>query len=575
MGFGEQPTTINFNTTLNLIAGANGMGKTSVLEALTFCLYGKPYRKVKIADIINWKNKGNLQTSCTFIVNDKDEFKIIRNLSPDTFKIFKNGKELDLLSHKKLNQEEIDKIIGVSYTVFKSTISLAISYNEPFLALDAKGKRSFVEQSFSISVFGKMLELVKKRVSETKKNKEMADFAVDTLERTISSLEESYEDMEKAKEEFEEEKKNKIDTLKKEISTRTETIKSYETELLTTKVKIEKNKKKIAGIDKNALTIKEKAIEKKISVLEFSKKDYDRKLKFTKDNEKCPTCGNRIDPESRRQETLTLEYQVKNTQEELNKYSKALTIIVEDCGKINDIEADIYEDGNEEKRLTTEIKSINREIQFYTQELTSAQEEKNEINLDEFKKSIEDKKKELDTKKKLCSTYNNDMTVLKTSSQVLSEDGVRTYVIDKILPLLNKKINEYLDIFELPLKITFNKQMEEKIISLKNFRKEINYYSCSEGEKKRIDFAMLLSFIETMKIVSNWNSNLLMIDELLDSSIDETGLEKMLQTLFKLSSEKKIGIYVISHRISNDLKSYFSYILKLTKDKNDFSKIEM
>jgi DNA repair exonuclease SbcCD ATPase subunit len=574
MSYGAETTEIDFGNKLNLISGTNGVGKTATLEALTYCLFGKAYRKIKIAEIVNWRNKGNLKTSCTFVINGLDTYKITRTLSPDSLTISKNDKNLELLSHKKLTQEEINKILGVNYEVFKATIALSISYNQPFLSLDPKGKRTLVEQSFGIAVFGKMLEGIKKRISDTKKNGEMARFAVENLDGTIESLKEQYLDLIKVNEDFETDKKRRIIELEETI----EKAKLNNKEQVKTKTELteknQKNQKILDKIDKKSLQTKDKTVQKKLNEIDYAKKDYDKKIKLFKENSNCPTCKAPIDEEVKKQELKAYDDFCLNYESDREKFLKVQETVSEDIKKIEKMETEIYENEHKLKVIQKNIEHNIMDIGHYDKELTKVQEHKNEINLKNFEKTIADKMIELDKKKDDCSLLNKDAVTLKLASGVLSEEGVRTYVIDKILPLLNKKINEYLDIFELPVKIIFNKQMEEKIINLRNFRTEVSYYSCSEGEKKRIDFAMLLSFIETMKIVSNWNCNLLMIDELLDSSIDETGLEKMIQTLYKISAEKGIGIYVISHRISTELKSYFSSIIKIKKDDNDFSTIE-
>ena len=574
LGFGADTTEVDFSDRLNLITGTNGRGKSTILEALTFCLYGKPYRKIKIDSLINWYNLGNLKTTCEFTVNGIDEYVVTRNLSPDLLIISKNGKELDLLSHKKLTQEELDKIIGVSYTVFKTTIALAISYNEPFLSLDAKGKRSLVEQSFGISIFGKMLEVVKKKTSETKKRKEMAEFSVEQVEGTIESLKEQLLDLVKANQDFEEDKKKRIAEIEESLESVRKDNGIQAKEQTALGMKIAKATKILSKVDKKSLQLKEKTLEKKISELEYEKKQRDKTAEYYRTNTSCPSCHAEISDNKKLEEQARYKVYCDNYKFDIEKYSATLKVVSSDIDKVETYESDKSKGERELLATQRAIEQNIKQIDFYNKELTKVQEHKNEINLKNFEKTIADKILELDKKKMECSLWNKDAVTLKTASAILSEDGVRTYVIDKILPLLNKKINEYLDIFELPVKITFNKQMEETIVNLRNFKKEISYYSCSEGEKKRIDFAMLLSFIETMKIVSNWNCNLLMIDELLDSSIDEVGLEKMIGTLKKISEEKEMGIYVISHRINSELSSYFSNIVRIKKDENDFSSIE-
>ena len=145
LSFGATPIVFNFEKGVNLISGKNGSGKSAILDALSFCLFGQPYRKIKIKELLNRKNKRNLKVSCEFIVDGKEKFVITRCMNPDKIEIYKNDEELELLSSKRLNQEEIDKIVGINYQMFKQVISLAVNYNKPFLSLQLWEKREIIE----------------------------------------------------------------------------------------------------------------------------------------------------------------------------------------------------------------------------------------------------------------------------------------------------------------------------------------------------------------------------------------------------------------------------------------------
>ena len=217
MSFGGTKQEINFEHGLALINGHNGVGKSTIYEALCFCLFGKPYRDIKMGELINRKNKKNLYTEVEFVKNQQDTYKIIRSLKPNSVQIFKNNVEIDTLSSKKFNQDEIDKIIGIDYSLFKQIISLAVVYNKPFIALSTPDKRKIIEQVFNISIFGEMLKINKKKISLIKPQIEMNERTSNILESNIDSMKSRYLQIETAKKNFDNDKKQNVIKIKNQL----------------------------------------------------------------------------------------------------------------------------------------------------------------------------------------------------------------------------------------------------------------------------------------------------------------------------------------------------------------------
>jgi DNA repair exonuclease SbcCD ATPase subunit len=236
LSFGNQETVIEFSKGLNLVSGPNGSAKSGgLLDTLSFCLFGKPYRNIKIKELINRKNKKNLETYCKFTIDNKDSVEIRRTLNPDSLEIVKNGTEADLLSSKKLNQEELNKIIGIDYHLFKQVICLAVNYNKPFLSLSSNEKREIIEQIFNITVFGQMLKEAKKVTVDNEVKCEMNNHSINILAENLKSQRNSIAGIKEDNKEFEKNKEmeiaaidTRIDKYKNEIQLLSERINKIE-----------------------------------------------------------------------------------------------------------------------------------------------------------------------------------------------------------------------------------------------------------------------------------------------------------------------------------------------------------
>lgn len=572
LSFGAKPITIDFQHGVNLISGKNGSGKSAVLDALSFCLFGQPYRKIKIKELINRRNKRNLSVTCEFIIDEKDNFKITRNMNPDSIEILKNGEELELLSSKRLNQEEIDKIIGINYQMFKQVISLAVNYNRPFLSLQLWEKREIIEQIFNIVVFGQMLKYLKKNNVEIKTKNEVNERTIKILEENLKSLRRRVTELTEAQNNF---KSNK----EKDLHDIDNRIKQYLAERIKIDEEIESVTNSIDATNYDEERLKQLKEErdkviKGINENEYAIKNSIEQIDLLDRNTICPWCKNKITTEHKDTEIKRLS--VENNKRTLTvKELKSHRVEIErEISRQETWLQELNDFKNKKEGLQDKINIIDREI-------TSAEERRNEIlnreidfNLESLVQEFENKKGEYKViwnenkgiKKKL---KNNDII-----QSILSESGIKAYFFKKLIPILNSKINEYIKLFELPVIIQFDELMNEKITNLENLRGEISYYAYSEGEKKRIDMSILLSFISITKIISNWNCNLLIIDELLDSAIDESGLEKLVGSLKNMSFEsKELCIYIISHRLQQEYNTHFKNCITIQKNNNSFSEV--
>jgi DNA repair exonuclease SbcCD ATPase subunit len=556
--YGNSITEFSFQKGMNLIAGTNGKGKSTIVEALCFCLFGVPFRKIKIKELINRTNKKKLWTNVTFKVGN-DTFEITRSLKPDTLKISKNDKDLDILSSKKLNQDEIDKIIGLDINLFRQIISLSINYSKPFLSLASTEKKDIIENIFNIKVFGLMNKMLKTINSGYKIEWDINNRTINILEDNIKSMRNQIKKLKHTKENFEKDKEKDILKCKTSIDNLKQKINDAKTSIDELKIKSEKLLTEI---------IKEKSTDKDIivkdigsldSIIKNSKKD----ISFFNNNDSCSICKSDFSGEHKNKHLNELNKTLNEAKDKKIELTEKLETIEEKLEIKKQIDKDITKNNNE-------IKSENNKVTFYDEELRKYIESLSDLENKTFTfdiKSLEDeyeqKKSEYKEVFKKTNDLHKEIVINETIFDILSNEGIKSHFFAKLIPILNKRINEYLTDFDIPISLTFNAYMEEEITSLGQY-KGINYHSFSEGEKKRIDIAILLSFIETTKLISNWGTNILFFDELLDSSTDDDGIHKIMESIKNLIiKDNNLCVFIMTHKTSD---FYYDSIYKVTMD---------
>lgn len=571
--YGNKTTKFPLNRGLNCIAGVNGQGKSTILDALCFCLFGVPFRKVKIPELINRNIKKNLWTQIEFTSN-KHEYRIARELKPDKIKIqYRKIEEsewtnMELLSSKKLIQEEIDRILGIDVNLFKQVISLAINYNDPFLSLSVPEKRNLMESIFNIKVFGLMLKNIKTDNTGIKTKYQVNTKTCTILKATITELKEQVEELESKKETFKEDKQNKITRTKNRITTEEEKRdkqKKTGNELFTECKKLKKD-----IINTTEINSQLSDLYKDIGECESNIKRLNRDIKFFENNTSCPQCKSDLTGDTIKQNIEDKKTEIIEEQEKLeqhNKIKSELEIIKEvekkKQNKISKIEQELED-------IKRNVKFYNKQIEEFNSNITDIEEEEFVVDINKMKTNLNKKNKEYNSLFEETLDLNKNIKMNDIIIKILGDEGIKTYFFKKLVPLLNEKINTYIKLFDLPVTITFDEYMNECINTLKD--KYVPYMSFSEGEKKRIDIAILLSFIETTKTISNWGCNLLIFDELLDNSTDGEGLDKFFSAIKAMIDEDaNLCTYVISHR-TPDVEFDRKYLIQ---KKNGFSEVEL
>lgn len=548
MSYGASGAEIDFQAGLNTIKAANGSGKSSILDALTFVLFGKPYRDIKLSELVNTSNGKGLEVTCEFKIGT-DTYMIRRGLKPAVFEIYKNGKEMDMLSTKKLNQDEIDKLLGINLRLFKNIVAVAVTNNKPFLSLPIGDKRALIENIFNIDVLGSMCKDVKKR--KTVNNTEL-DLKTTERRGVVNSIEdnESYiENMRRYIASFNEVKdanlktiRENIDKYRKEIDRRTKNLAIAES--------------KIKELTEEIGTVPDRSVGESLN-LEIGKvqsiiDNINSTLSKLKKSRLCPVCNSPLDEGHARKhiegmlaEKKAMEKEtLPGLMERYRAYSDTVKTYQEKQSFIQTIRDKARTEEITRTTLETELNKAKQNLEKESGKACPASVDSYVEKLNALRKQSEELSKDIDA---LTEKILIDTQLIK----ILGDDGIKSYFFKKLIKVLNKSVNEYLAKFELKnTTIEFDETMAETMTTNLVPR---TYSSYSSGERTRIDMSILLAFFDISRQISNWSCNLLFIDELLDSGVDTAGIVCFINTLndmIKLNT-KKLCIYMVSHKLDN------------------------
>ena len=570
LSYGAQGAEIKFQPGLNTIKALNGSGKSTMLDALTFVLFGKPYRDIKLDELVNETNQKGLEVTIDFRIGN-DRYSITRGLKPTILTISKNGKPMDLLSSKKLTQEEIDKLLGINLRLFKNIVAVACTNNKPFLSLPIGDKRALMENIFNIDRLGAMLKDVKKQKTASNAELNIKNTELSGINQQINDNNNYISQMEEYISTFNETRNANIERFKEQLKQYEQRIGKADKNIKIAESKISELTESIKGKSvANELEHINIECGKTMSIIEKN----GTTLEKLKKNKLCPVCHSPLDEghakkhlEELQKESEDLEN--KKLPELRKKYNELLEVQKEYNDTVGFIR-EIKEKLNSEKSAKTLAESDKNKIEH------SLQVEENKTcpaNLDKYKLKLEELQVRFDALKLDCDQLVEDMKLQNELIEILGDSGIKMYFYRKLIALLNKNVNEFLTKFELNnIHIEFDDQMKECIT--KNMRGR-SYNSFSGGEKTRIDMSILLSFFNISRLISNWSSNLVFIDELLDQNIDKPGIDQFVCTLYNIIAEgkKNLGIYIISHMLGEMKVPVTSTVI--IRKVHDFSSLEV
>ena len=534
---GNQFTEVQLNkSSTTLIVGENGSGKSTVLDALCFGLFSKPFRRINRPQLINSINDGGLLVEIEFEVGTKS-YMIRRGIKKNIFEIFVDGKKLNQDAKAQDQQEYLEKtILKLNYKSFTQIVLLGANHYIPFMQLKSQDRKSIVEDLLDIQIFSVMNGLLKYKISENKEesqnievNRKLSAGNIETTEGVIDELKKT--------------KKNQIQQNERDIDNNVVEIESLNT-------KIKELMDSISD-DNTAQTLKE--LEGYQQGIERKMMSSENEIEFYEQNDTCSTCS----------QELSEEHKTKMISEHHGVMHKNGSALLELGHKIDDLKSRLIQVSNVQTAITTN----QNQIQAITSYITKLKDQIKEIegredDIDEKIKKLKDLKGELKSCVEQLEKLSEQKQLYETAMVLLKDTGIKTRIIKQYLPIMNQTIQKYLGVLDFYINFTLNEQFEETIKS--RYRDEFTYASFSEGEKMRIDLALLFTWRAVAKMKNSTNTNLLMLDEIFDSSLDSTGTDEFLKILNTLSDE---NIFVISHK-QDVLADKFRSTIKFQKLKN-------
>ena len=552
---GNQFTEIELDRNeTTLIIGENGAGKSTVLDALCFALFGKPFRTISKSQLVNTVNAMETVVEIEFSIASR-KYKIVRGIKPNVFEIWQNNKMLNQEANSRDYQKILEQqILKLNYRSFTQVVILGSSTFVPFMQLKARFRREVVEDLLDIKIFSMMNALIKQRLKDLVGELQEIEYKYKLSSEKIVMQEAYIEDIKKNKDVIVKEKENDYEFNAKSLDEK----RNKKTELEETNKKLYQSVEDQINIESKDMKLKDLR-----STLTEKQKEKDRMIAFFEKHNDCPVCTQDIPKDFKSQMITTKETERKEIVDGLSKMEEELIKTETRLDEIKNITNDIQSNSIEIASLNTSIQELEKWNVRLDSEIKEL--EKSAINnTDEEKLRI--LKDEYDLVEKQRKDLKEEKVYKEASKAMLQDTGIKTKIIKQYLPIMNQLINKYLASMEFYVNFSLDESFEETIKS--RFRDNFNYESFSEGEKMRIDLALLFTWRAIAKMKNSTNTNLLILDEIFDSSLDSAGTDEFLKILNTLEGE---NVFVISHK-QDVLVDKFKHTLKFEKNKN-FSKM--
>jgi len=553
---GDHFTEVDFRkNATNLIVGTNGTGKSTVLDALTFSLFNKPFRKINKSQLINSTNERGCLVEVEFCINNK-EYRVVRGIKPNIFDIIVDGTPMHKEADDRIMQKMLEEnILKLNYKSFTQIVILGSSAFVPFMQLSGSNRREVIEDLLDIRIFSAMNSLLREKLKVQKEEILTLDLSKDNVKDKVEMQETFIKELESRGKQRIQEKEGKINLLEGEIQ---ET--SDETECLMKDVEMFNNDlENFTGANKKLkkLNTLKGQITQKVATIT-------KEHKFFTENTVCPTCTQNIEEEFRVNRIADAQTRAKELQTGYRELEDAIQKEEEREHQFTKLSKEITKLNNGISKNHTIISGCTRQIrdlESEIQKLTDQHANRNTENekLAEFKENLQQVFKKIADKKHEIMYHDFAYSLLK-------DDGVKTKIIKNYLPLINRQVNRYLQMMDFYINFKLDEGFNESIES--PIHEKFSYASFSEGEKMRIDLALLFTWREVARVKNSVNTNLLIMDEVFDSSLDALGTDEFLKIIRFVI--KDANVFVISHK--TELYDKFANVIKFEKVKG-FSRI--
>ena len=548
---GNQFTEIQLDRNpTTLIIGENGAGKSTILDALCFGLFGKPFRNINKGQLLNSVNNGQCEVEVDFKIGTKS-FKVIRGIKPNVFEIYINGKMYNQDANVRDYQKYLEQqILKLNYRSFTQVVILGSSTFIPFMQLKARHRREVVEEILDIQIFSLMNMLLKQKLKSIAEHQRDVNYQIELTSEKIDLQKKYIDDVKKNKDKLITEKTSLLSSNEEEIHSRQKKVDDLKTandDLAMNTTHSDKTTEKVQKLKGLDATLKEKR--------SATKKYVD----FFEANDDCPVCEQHIDETFKENMITTKKSEYEKFDKGINELKDELKRQEDVLAAVNDYIRQIRENDAEIGKIVysvKELKNFNVNLQSEIEELESGEVSKDDMaKLTKLKKSLKSHQTQ-------HQGLREEQTYAEAARSMLMDSGIKTKIIKQYIPIMNKLINTYLTAMEFYVNFTLNENFEETIKS--RHRDEFTYASFSEGEKMRIDLALLFTWRAVAKMKNSTNTNLLILDEIFDSSLDSTGTDEFLKILNTLDGE---NVFVISHK-QDVLVDKFKSTVRFEKIKN-------
>ena len=548
---GNQYTEVNFTENkTNLIIGTNGAGKSTVLDALTFSLFGKPFRKINKPQLINSTNEKDCRVEVCFSVNNT-EWKIVRGIKPNVFEIWRNDSLMDQFAAALDQQKWLEQnVLKMNYKSFTQIVILGSSTFVPFMQLTTNNRREVIEDLLDIKIFSSMNTIIKEKIRQSKEEIKVLNLKKESLTEKVTMQETFIGELEQLGKESIQKKEKKVTELLEEVEVYMRDNSAVEESIFA----YTKEQEYVTGATQKLRKLGQLKgkISNKVSTIT-------KEHKFFSENTVCPTCNqdieenfriNRINDAQTKAKELQSGYkELEEAIKEEEERERQFTALSKEISKLNN---DISQNNVRIAGCQRQISNLESEVQRTTEQLANRNTEHEK--LETFKDNLKTTYDELSSRKDTINYYDFSYSLLK-------DGGVKSKIIKKYLPLINQQVNRYLQMMDFYINFTLDEEFNETVQS--PIHEDFSYASFSEGEKMRIDLALLFTWREVARMKNSVNTNLLIMDEVFDSSLDGFGTEEFLKIIKYVV--KDANIFVISHK--SGLEDRFDSVMRFEKVK--------